>query len=135
MFVRCFFQSFDTSFVRRLGDSLISLILSFHSNCAAHFINCLCKGASYQQILRHRLHVLVYLKKKKSQYYCTEALSHHRLMIDCDSFIKFLCHLPSTIFPKYMLSVEVSLSVPHDSSEAFRPYVSHREVKPVKNIQ
>ena len=34
-----------------------------------------------------------------------------------------------------MLRVEVSLSVPHDSSEAFRPYVSHREVKPVKNMQ
>ena len=55
-----------------------------------------------------------------------------------DSFpflIKSLFHLPSTIFPRYVLSVEVSLSVPHDSSEAFRLYVSHREVKPAKNIQ
>ena len=51
-------------------------------------------------------------------------------------FIQFLFHLPSTIFPRYVLSVDVSLSVPQDSSEDFRLYVSQREVNPVKkNIQ
>ena len=41
-------------------------------------------------------------------------------------------HLPSTIFPKYVFNVVVSLSVPQDSSEAFKAYVSHSDVKPGK---
>ena len=42
-------------------------------------------------------------------------------------------HLPSTIFPRYVFSVFVSLSVPQDSSEAFSAYVSQRDVKPKSN--